>query len=119
MPNPTAAIIARASTAQLKEYLLGFTKDAAILTVRELMKRGESAQQVITDLEKEQPSLDNGMRMRSCLALIAALKQNFSPIRTKTRHPHQPASEGGIGFTVLGRSTALITQSGMQCVSHA
>ena len=78
MPNPTAAIIAQASTSQLKNYLLGFTEDAAILTVRELMKRGESAQQVITDLEKElQPSLDNGMPMRSCLALIAALKQEF------------------------------------------
>ena len=78
VPNPTAAIIAQASTSQLKDYLLGFTEDAAILTVRELMKRGESAQQVITDLEKElQPSLDNGMPMRSCLALIAALKQEF------------------------------------------
>lgn len=80
MPNPTAAIIAQASTAQLKEYLLGFTEDAAILTVKELIQRGETAEQVIADLEKElQPSLDNGMPMRSCLALIHALKQEFLP----------------------------------------
>ena len=78
MPNPTAAIIAQASTPQLKDYLLGFTEDAAILAVRELIQRGESAQQVISDLEKElQPSLDNGMPMRSCLALITVLKQEF------------------------------------------
>ena len=80
MPNPTAAIIAQASTEQLKEYLLGFTEDAAILTVKELIQRGETAEQVIAELEKElQPSLDNGMPMRSCLALITALKQEFLP----------------------------------------
>lgn len=80
MPNPTAAIIAQASTAQLKEYLLGFTEDAAILTVKELIQRGETAEQVIAELEKElQPSLDNGMPMRSCLALITALKDEFLP----------------------------------------
>ena len=80
MPNPTAAIIAQATTAQLKEYLLGFTEDAAILTVKELIQRGETAAQVIAELEKElQPSLDNGMPMRSCLALITALKQEFLP----------------------------------------
>lgn len=80
MPNPTAAIIAQASTEQLKEYLLGFTEDAAILTVKELIQRGETAAQVIAELEKElQPSLDNGMPMRSCLALITALKQEFLP----------------------------------------
>ena len=61
MPNPTAAIIAQASTEQLKEYLLGFTEDAALLAVRELIKRGETAEQVIAALETElQPSLDNG-----------------------------------------------------------
>ena len=80
MPNPTAAIIAQASTEQLKEYLLGFTEDAALLAVRELIKRGETAEQVIAALETElQPSLDNGMPMRSCLALIDALKREFIP----------------------------------------
>ena len=78
MPNPTAAIIAQASTAQLKEYLLGFTEDAAILTVKELINRGETASDVIGELERElQPSLDNGMPMRSCLSLIAVLKKEF------------------------------------------
>ena len=78
LPNPTAAIIAQASTAQLKEYLLGFTEDAAILTVKELINRGETASDVIAELERElQPSLDNGMPMRSCLSLIAVLKKEF------------------------------------------
>lgn len=78
MPLPTASIIAQASTEQLKEYLLGFTEAAAILAVRELISRGESADQIIEDLEQElQPSLDNGMPMRSCQALIAALKSEF------------------------------------------
>lgn len=80
VPNPTAAIIAQATTAQLKEYLLGFTEDAAILTVKELIQRGETAENVIAELEQElQPSLDNGMPMRSCLALIDALKREFIP----------------------------------------
>jgi|TARA_X000000368_G_scaffold348083_1_gene287768 hypothetical protein len=80
VPNPTAAIIAKASTDQLKEFLLGFTEEAAILAVRELMQRGESAESVIRTLEAEiQPSLDNGMPMRSCLELIAVLKQEFIP----------------------------------------
>tara|TARA_B100000482_G_scaffold59802_1_gene41276 strand:- start:2054 stop:2296 length:243 start_codon:yes stop_codon:yes gene_type:complete len=78
MPLPTASIIAQASTEQLKEYLLGFTEAAAILAVRELISRGESADQIIEELEQElQPSLDNGMPMRSCQALIAALKSEF------------------------------------------
>jgi len=78
MPLPTASIIAQATTEQLKEYLLGFTEAAAILAVRELISRGESADQIIEDLEQElQPSLDNGMPMRSCQALIAALKSEF------------------------------------------
>lgn len=78
MPNPTAAIIAQASTSQLKDYLLGFTEEAAILAVRELINRGECADDVIQALETElQPSLDNGMPMRSCLELIAALKREF------------------------------------------
>lgn len=78
MPLPTASIIAQASTEQLKEYLLGFTEAAAILAVRELISRGESADQIIEELEQElQPSLDNGMPMRSCQALIAALKTEF------------------------------------------
>ena len=78
MPNPTAAIIAQASTSQLKDYLLGFTEEAAILAVRELINRGEHAEDVIQALEAElQPSLDNGMPMRSCLELIAALKREF------------------------------------------
>ena len=78
MPNPTAAIIAQASTSQLKDYLLGFTEEAAILAVRELINRGECADDVIQALETElQPSLDNGMPMRSCLELIAALKWEF------------------------------------------
>ena len=78
MPLPTASIIAQASTDQLKEYLLGFTEAAAILAVRELISRGESADQIIEELEQElQPSLDNGMPMRSCQALIAALKSEF------------------------------------------
>ena len=78
MPLPTALIIAQASTEQLKEYLLGFTEAAAILAVRELISRGESADQIIEELEQElQPSLDNGMPMRSCQALIAALKSEF------------------------------------------
>ena len=78
MPNPTAAIIAQASTSQLKDYLLGFTEEAAILAVRELINRGERAEDVIQALEAElQPSLDNGMPMRSCLELIAALKREF------------------------------------------
>ena len=78
LPNPTAAIIAQASTAQLKEYLLGFTEDAAILTVKELINRGETASDLIAELERElQPSLDNGMPMRSCLSLIAVLKKEF------------------------------------------
>ena len=79
MPHPTASIIAQASTQQLKEYLLGFTEEAAILAVRELLSRGEPADQIIQDLEDQlQPSLDNGMPMRSCQALIAALKSEFS-----------------------------------------
>ena len=79
MPHPTASIIAQASTQQLKEYLLGFTEEAAILAVRELVRRGEPADQIIKDLEDQlQPSLDNGMPMRSCQALIAALKSEFS-----------------------------------------
>ena len=79
MPHPTASIIAQASTEQLKEYLLGFTEEAAILAVRELVSRGESADQIIQDLERQlQPSLDNGMPMRSCKALIAGLKSEFS-----------------------------------------
>ena len=79
MPHPTASIIAQASTQQLKEYLLGFTEEAAILAVRELESRGEPADQIIKDLEDQlQPSLDNGMPMRSCQALIAALKSEFS-----------------------------------------
>jgi hypothetical protein len=78
VPNPTAAIIAQASTSQLKDYLLGFTEEAAILAVRELINRGERAEDVIQALEAElQPSLDNGMPMRSCLELIAALKREF------------------------------------------
>ena len=78
MPLPTASIIAQASTEQLKEYFLGFTEAAAILAVRELISRGESADQIIEELEQElQPSLDNGMPMRSCQALIAALKSEF------------------------------------------
>ena len=100
MLNPTAAIIAQASTSQLKEYLLGFTKDAAILTV-ELMKRGESAQQVITDLEKElQP------RQRHAVVMPGADRpssRNFSPIRTKTRHPPSACVPlKGNRFTVPG-----------------
>ena len=79
MPHPTASIIAQASTQQLKEYLLGFTEEAAILAVRELVSRGEPADQIIQDLEDQlQPSLDNGMPMRSCQALFAALKSEFS-----------------------------------------
>ena len=78
MPLPTASIIAQATTEQLKEYLLCFTEAAAILAVRELISRGESADQIIEELEQElQPSLDNGMPMRSCQALIAALKTEF------------------------------------------
>jgi len=78
VPNPTAAIIAQASTSQLKDFLLGFTEEAAILAVRELINRGERAEDVIQALETElQPSLDNGMPMRSCLELIAALKREF------------------------------------------
>ena len=78
MPHPTASIIAQAPTEQLKEYLLGFTEEAAILAVRELVSRGESADQIIQELEHQlQPSLDNGMPMRSCQALIAALKSEF------------------------------------------
>jgi len=80
VPNPTAAIIAQASTSQLKDFLLGFTEEAAILAVRELINRGERAEDMIQALETElQPSLDNGMPMRSCLELIAALKQEFLP----------------------------------------
>ena len=79
MPHPTASIIAQASTEQLKEYLLGFTEEAAILAVRELVNRGEPADQIIQGLEHQlQPSLDNGMPMRSCQALIAALKSEFT-----------------------------------------
>jgi hypothetical protein len=79
MPHPTASIIAQATTEQLKEYLLGFTEEAAILSVRELVSRGESADQIIQELEHQlQPSLDNGMPMRSCQALIDALKSEFS-----------------------------------------
>ena len=79
MPHPTASIIAQASTQQLKEYLLGFTEEAAILAVRELVSRGEPADQIIQDLEDQlQPSLDNGTPTRSCQALIAALKSEFS-----------------------------------------
>lgn len=78
MPLPTAAIIAQATTEQLKEYLIGFTEPAAILAVRELVQRGESADQIIKELELQlQPSLDNGMPMRSCQALIASLKSEF------------------------------------------
>ena len=78
MPHPTVSIIAQASTEQLKEYLLGFTEEAAILAVRELVSRGESADQIIQELEHQlQPSLDNGMPMRSCQALIASLKSEF------------------------------------------
>ena len=40
MPNPTASIMAQASTAQLKEYLLGFTAEAAVLALDELIRRG-------------------------------------------------------------------------------
>jgi hypothetical protein len=44
-----------------------------------LVSRGESADQIIQELEHQlQPSLDNGMPMRSCQALIAALKSEFS-----------------------------------------
>ena len=78
MPLPTASIIAQASTEQLKEYLIGFTEPAAILAVRELVQRGQSADQIIKELELQlQPSLDNGMPMRSCQALIASLKSEF------------------------------------------
>ena len=78
MPHPTAAIIAQASTEQLKEFLIGFTEPADILAVRELIHRGESADQIIKELELQlQPSLDNGMPMRSCQALIASLKSEF------------------------------------------
>jgi len=80
VPNPTAAIIAKASTAQLKEFLLGFTEDAAILSVEELIQRGENVASIIEDLEAElQPSLDNGMEMRSCRQLIDALRRRFCP----------------------------------------
>ena len=53
MPHPTASIIAQASTEQLKEYLLGFTEEAAILAVRELVNRGEPADQIIQELEHQ------------------------------------------------------------------
>ena len=88
MPNPTAAIIAQASPEQLKEYLLGFTEDAALLAVRELIKRGETAEQVITALETElQPSLDNGMPMRSCQDLIATLRRECLPSEVSKASP--------------------------------
>ena len=79
MPNPTAGIMAAAPTEQLKEYLLGFTEEAALLAMQELIKRGEDPDQIIKMLEAEiQPSLDHGMAMKSCVQLIAALKNQFS-----------------------------------------
>ena len=78
MPNPTAAIMAKASTAQLKEYLLGFTADAAVMALDELINRGEDGASVVQQLEEElQPSLDRGMAMTSCLELIAILRAHL------------------------------------------
>lgn len=78
MPNPTEAIMAQASTAQLKEYLLGFTPAAAVMAMDELMRRGEDGSAVIQQLEDElQPSLDRGMAMTSCRELIAILKAHL------------------------------------------
>ena len=75
MPNPTAAIMAQASTAQLKEYLLGFTAEAAVMALDELIRRGEDGSAVVQQLEDDlQPSLDRGMAMTSCRELIAILK---------------------------------------------
>lgn len=78
MPNPTAAIMAKASTAQLKEYLLGFTADAAVMALDELINRGEDGASVVQQLEEElQPSLDRGMAMTSCRELIAILRAHL------------------------------------------
>ena len=78
MPNPTAAIMAKASTAQLKEYLLGFTADAAVMALDELINRGEDGASVVQQLEEElQPSLDRGMAMTSCCELIAILRAHL------------------------------------------
>lgn len=80
MPNPTASIMAQASTAQLKEYLLGFTAEAAVLALDELIRRGEDGATVMQELEAElQPSLDRGMAMTSCRELIAILKAHLDP----------------------------------------
>jgi len=79
MPNPTAAIMAQASTAQLKEYLLGFTADAAVMAIDELIRRGEDGTAIIEGLERDlQPSLDRGMAMSSCRELIAILKDHLA-----------------------------------------
>ena len=79
MPNPTAAIMAQASTAQLKEYLLGFTAEAAVMALDELIHRGEDGSAVVQQLEDDlQPSLDRGMAMTSCRELIAILKAHLT-----------------------------------------
>ena len=79
MPNPTAAIMAQASTAQLKEYLLGFTAEAALMALDELIRRGEDGSAVVQQLEDDlQPSLDRGMAMTSCRELIAILKAHLT-----------------------------------------
>ena len=79
MPNPTAAIMAQASTAQLKEYLLGFTAEAAVMALDELIRRGEDGVAVVQQLEDDlQPSLDRGMAMTSCRELIAILKAHLT-----------------------------------------
>ena len=79
MPNPTAAIMAQASTAQLKEYLLGFTAEAAVMALDELIRRGEDGSSVVQQLEDDlQPSLDRGMAMTSCRELIAILKAHLT-----------------------------------------
>ncbi|MAH58464.1 MAG: hypothetical protein CMN91_08540 [Synechococcus sp. ARS1019] len=79
MPNPTAAIMAQASTAQLKEYLLGFTAEAAVMALDELIRRGEDGSAVVQQLEDDlQPSLDRGMAMTSCRELIAILKAHLT-----------------------------------------
>ena len=79
MPNPTAAIMAQASTAQLKEYLLGFTAEAAVMALDELIRRGEDGAAVVQQLENDlQPSLDRGMAMTSCRELIAILKAHLT-----------------------------------------
>ena len=79
MPNPTAAIMAQASTAQLKEYLLGFTAEAAVMALDELIRRGEDGSAVVQQLQDDlQPSLDRGMAMTSCCELIAILKAHLT-----------------------------------------